>query len=102
MPIIKRICSEPLGLIGLILVVLIVVSAVFAGLLAPYDPIALNITDRLQAPSLNHLLGTDQLGRDLFSRVLFGGQIALKVALIFTKFHLNRLQPTTHTQWSHL
>ena len=67
---------------GLCLVVIMVVSALFAGLIAPYDPIQLNIMDRLQGPSANHLLGTDQLGRDLFSRVLYGGQVALKVALI--------------------
>jgi peptide/nickel transport system permease protein len=79
---IKRIASDPLGLMGLCLVVLMVVSALFAGLLAPYDPIQLNIMDRLQGPSASHLLGTDQLGRDLFSRVLYGGQVALKVALI--------------------
>jgi peptide/nickel transport system permease protein len=79
---IKRISRDPLGLMGLCLVVLMVVSALFASLIAPYDPIALNIMDRLQAPSASHLLGTDQLGRDLFSRVLFGGQVALKVALI--------------------
>lgn len=80
--IIRRIASDPLGLMGLCLVTLMVVSALFAALLAPYDPIALNIMDRLQGPSWNHLLGTDQLGRDLFSRVLFGGQVALKVALV--------------------
>ncbi len=79
---IQRIAADPLGLLGLSLVTLMVVSALFAALLAPYDPIALNIMDRLQGPSLNHLLGTDQLGRDLFSRVLFGGQVALKVALL--------------------
>lgn len=78
----KRIAREPLGLFGLILVIMIVVSALFAGVIAPYDPIKLNIIDRLQGPSLQHLLGTDQLGRDLFSRVLFGGQVALKVALV--------------------
>jgi peptide/nickel transport system permease protein len=67
---------------GLCLVVLMVVSALGAGLIAPYDPIQLNIMDRLQGPSASHLLGTDQLGRDLFSRVLYGGQVALKVALV--------------------
>ncbi len=80
--ILKRITREPLGLIGLSLVVLMLVSALLAGLIAPYDPIELAIIDRLQAPSANHLLGTDQLGRDLFSRVLYGGQVALKVALV--------------------
>ncbi len=79
---IKRVTRDPLGLIGMVLVVVIVISALFAGLIAPYDPIKLNIIDRLQGPSWAHLLGTDQLGRDLFSRVLYGGQIALKVAFI--------------------
>jgi len=79
---VKRIAGDPLGLLGLVLVTLMVVSALFAALIAPYDPIALNIMDRLQGPSWSHLLGTDQLGRDLFSRVLFGGQVALKVALV--------------------
>ena len=79
---IKRISSDPLGLLGLCLVTLIVISALGASIFAPYDPIQLNIMERLQGPSANHLLGTDQLGRDLFSRVLFGGQVALKVAFL--------------------
>jgi peptide/nickel transport system permease protein len=79
---IKRISSDPLGLLGLCLVTLMVGSALGASIFAPYDPIQLNIMDRLQGPSANHLLGTDQLGRDLFSRVLFGGQVALKVAFL--------------------
>ena len=80
--VIKKISSDPLGLIGLCLVTLMVISALGAPIFAPYDPIQLNIMERLQGPSVNHLLGTDQLGRDLFSRVLFGGQVALKVAFI--------------------
>ena len=79
---IKRISSDPLGLLGLCLVTLMVVSALGASIFAPYAPIQLNIMDRLQGPSANHLLGTDQLARDLFSRVLFGGQVALKVAFL--------------------
>lgn len=79
--VLRRVIKEPTGLFGLLLVTLIVGSALLAGILAPYDPIALNIPDRLQSPSQSHLLGTDQLGRDLFSRVLYGGQVALGVAL---------------------
>ena len=79
--VIRRVIKEPTGLFGLLLVTFIVSSALLAGILAPYDPIALNIADRLQSPSQSHLLGTDQLGRDLFSRVLFGGRVALGVAL---------------------
>ncbi len=78
----QRIAREPLGMLGLCLVLLMLISALFASVIAPYDPVALNILDRLQGPSLKHWLGTDQLGRDLFSRVLYGGQVALKVALI--------------------
>ncbi|MGB3146350.1 MAG: ABC transporter permease [Paracoccaceae bacterium] len=72
---------DPLGLLGLIIVTLIVASALFAPLIAPYDPIAMNIPDRLQGPNLAHLMGTDQLGRDTFSRVIWGGRVALQVAL---------------------
>lgn len=70
-----------LGLTGLVIVMLILASAVFAPWIAPYDPIALNVPDRLQPPSATHLMGTDQLGRDTFSRVIWGGRVALQVAL---------------------
>lgn len=70
-----------LGLTGLVIVMLILTSAVFAPWIAPYDPIALNVPDRLQPPSATHLMGTDQLGRDTFSRVIWGGRVALQVAL---------------------
>ena len=81
MVIIRGVARDPLGLAGLIIVGLIVISAVLAQWITPYDPVAMNIKDRMQGPSLNHLLGTDQLGRDTFSRVVMGGQVALKVAL---------------------
>lgn len=80
----RAICAEPLGLLGLVLVALLLASAALAGWIAPYDPLELNLRERLQPPSAAHLLGTDQLGRDLFSRVLYGGRIALKVALTAT------------------
>lgn len=79
--ILSGILRDPLGLAGLIVVGTIVFSAFFAAWIVPFDPIAINITDRLQGPSWTHLLGTDQLGRDTFSRVVMGGQVALKVAL---------------------
>ena len=81
MIILKGVAKDPLGLIGLVIVGMIVLSAVLASWIVPYDPVAMNIQDRLQGPSLNHFLGTDQLGRDTFSRVIMGGQVALKVAL---------------------
>lgn len=74
--------KDPLGMSGLVIVTVILLAAIFASLLAPYDPLEVNVYDRLSAPSWQHWLGTDQLGRDVLSRVLFGGRIALKVALI--------------------
>ncbi len=68
------------GVTGLLLIALVVLSAVFAPLVAPYDPVALNSPDRLQGPSAAHLLGTDQYGRDTFSRIVYGGRTSLLVA----------------------
>ncbi|MGB7270605.1 MAG: ABC transporter permease [Albidovulum sp.] len=79
--ILEGVTRDPLGLLGLIIVGVIVFAAIFAAWIVPYDPIAMNISDRMQGPSWSHLLGTDQLGRDTFSRVIMGGQVALKVAL---------------------
>ncbi len=79
--ILRGVARDPLGLAGLIIVGTIVFCALFAAWIVPYDPVALNVTHRLQGPSAEHLLGTDQLGRDTFSRVIMGGQVALKVAL---------------------
>ena len=73
---------DPLGCFGLILVLLIIFSAVFADVLAPYDYKALDVQSRLEAPSWEHLMGTDNLGRDTFSRILHGGRIALWIALV--------------------
>ena len=76
-----RVLRDPLGALGLALVLLFVLSALLAPLIAPYAPTALHVPARLQGPSLAHLLGTDNLGRDTLSRILFGGRIALSVAL---------------------
>jgi peptide/nickel transport system permease protein len=78
----RRLVRDPLGLLGLVLVVLIVQSAVFADWIVTADPNAINVMNRLMPPSSEHFLGTDQLGRDVFSRVIMGGRIALQVALI--------------------
>lgn len=79
--ILRRIIREPLGAFGLTLVVIVVLSALFADVLASYPPTKLAPAERFAPASLHHLLGTDHLGRDLFSRVLHGGRIALAIAL---------------------
>jgi len=63
--------------IGLAIVVLVVLAAVFAPLLAPHDPLEQNIIDRLKPPTADHPLGTDYFGRDTFSRLLYGARISL-------------------------
>ena len=72
--------QNPQGVCGLILVVAFFASAIFAPWLAPYDPNALDIPVRLSGPTWDHWAGTNQLGRDTFSRVLYGGRVALKIA----------------------
>ena len=77
----RRILRDPLGALGAALVLLFVLSALLAPWIAPYEPNALDVPARLEGPSLAHPLGTDNLGRDVLSRVLYGGRIALAVAL---------------------
>ena len=77
----QQLIHRPAGLIGLIIVVGLIILAVVPGIFAPYEPDAQTISDRLQGPSMDHLLGTDRLGRDTLSRLIYGVGIALIVAL---------------------
>ena len=70
------------GVFGLVLVVLFFASAIFAPMIAPYDPYQMDIPVRLSGPTADHIAGTDQLGRDTFSRVLYGGRVALQIAAV--------------------
>ena len=79
---IQRVVREPLGAMGLILVAFVLISAIGADLWSTHDPNKIDVRAAFASPSLEHFLGTDQLGRDIFSRVLVGGQIALKVSLL--------------------
>jgi peptide/nickel transport system permease protein len=77
----QQLIHRPAGLIGLIIVVGLIILAVVPGIFAPYEPDAQTISDRLPGPSMDHLLGTDRLGRDTLSRLIYGVGIALIVAL---------------------
>lgn len=74
--------ASPSAVTGLVLVVLVVAAAILAPLVAPFDPVKYNPIDRLQGPSLKHILGTDLYGRDTFSRVIFGARVSLSVSAI--------------------
>ncbi len=82
----KRLFSEPLGTTGFILVVLILLVAIFAPLLAPHDPLDIDPLNRLSGPTSQYLLGTDNLGRDTLSRLIYGARIALLVSLSAISF----------------
>jgi peptide/nickel transport system permease protein len=70
---------RPLGAFGLLLMLIMIAAAILADRIAPYDPTALSFKDLLQAPSSAHLFGTDNFGRDVFSRLLYGARTALLV-----------------------
>ena len=78
----RQLLRDPLGMTGLVLVVMFFASAIFAPYLSPHNPIEINVPHRMEAPSTTFILGTDQLGRDTYTRVLFGGRVALQVAAI--------------------
>jgi peptide/nickel transport system permease protein len=77
----QRFLHEPLGLLGLALVALLLFTGTFADFIVPFEPNKMNIPDRMQAFSPTHLAGTDQMGRDIFSRIIKGSQIALIVGV---------------------
>jgi peptide/nickel transport system permease protein len=78
----RRLMHNGPALVGLALIGLFVLAALLAPVVAPYDPIAGSLADRLQGPSLQHLMGTDLQGRDEFSRILYGARISLQVAVV--------------------
>ncbi|UZF95773.1 ABC transporter permease [Bosea sp. NBC_00550] len=69
------------GWLGGMIVVVMLGAAIFAPLVAPYDPVALSIEDRLLAPDMAHWLGTDQAGRDVLSRIIYGARASLAVGI---------------------
>jgi len=73
---------NPFALFGTLFVGVLVLVAVFAPQLAPYNPIALNLAERDSPPSGEHWMGTDRLGRDIYSRVLYGARVSLKVGVV--------------------
>jgi peptide/nickel transport system permease protein len=79
---VHQLLRQRLALTGLVLVGLFVLVALVGGHIAPYDFSTQHVRDRLQAPSATYLLGTDEFGRDILSRLLYGAAISLQVGLI--------------------
>ena len=81
---IRLVREKPLGVAGGIIVLILLFSGIFADVLAPYEMADIHLFDRLQAPSAKYLLGTDQLGRDILSRLIYGARISVIVGLAAT------------------
>ena len=77
----QKFLSNKLAIVGLIIVLLMILSAIFAPLLATYDPNKIDMTKLNQAPGGDHIFGTDSTGRDLYSRLLYGGRISILIGI---------------------
>jgi peptide/nickel transport system permease protein len=78
----SRLLKNRLAIVGLVILTLLILAAILAPNLTPYEPTAMDTSLRFQPPDRHHLAGTDQFGRDLFTRILFGGRVSLTVGLI--------------------
>lgn len=77
----RKLLKNKLALAGMIIFAIIMIAVILAPLLTNYDPLGVDMKSVLQAPSSAHILGTDKIGRDIFSRVLYGGRISILVGL---------------------
>jgi peptide/nickel transport system permease protein len=73
--------AHPLGVVGAAIMLVFVFAAIFAGVISPYDPVGTNSLISLAPPSHAHLFGADQMGRDIYSRIIYGARISLAVGL---------------------
>lgn len=73
---------NPSAVIGALIILLVALMAILAPWLAPYDPVSINLADRLSPPSPQHWFGADELGRDILSRVMHGARVSLIIGLV--------------------
>jgi len=79
--IIYRVKKSPLTIVGLVIILILCFTAIFASHIAPYKPDEINPPDRLKPPSKEHICGTDTAGRDVFSRIVYGSRISIRIGL---------------------
>jgi peptide/nickel transport system permease protein len=80
----RSLMADPMSLLGAILVFMFVMMALFAPIIAPHDPLKIDVAHKFASPSLSHWAGTDQLGRDTLSRIIYGARTALSIAVTAT------------------
>ncbi len=78
----KRLCKSPLAMFGMFIVALLIFFAITADFIAPYRYDQQSLMDAFKSPSKEHFFGTDEFGRDIFSRIIYGSRISLQVGLI--------------------
>ncbi|MDR3410916.1 MAG: ABC transporter permease [Formivibrio sp.] len=78
----RSLLTRPLIVAGLLLLLLMALASLFAGTLAPFDPGKMVLMQRIQAPGMAHFFGTDEFGRDVYSRLLFAGRLSLSVGVL--------------------
>ena len=79
---IKRFLRNKLAVLGLAIIFFVVLTSLTASIVAPFDPLKLSLSNRIKAPSDEHVFGTDHFGRDILSRVLYGGRVSLWVGVL--------------------
>ncbi|WP_300347950.1 ABC transporter permease [Clostridium sp.] len=77
----RKLLNNKLAVIGIIIFSIIILSSIFAPFITKYDPLAVDMKSVLKEPSVEHILGTDKVGRDVFSRILYGGRISIFIGL---------------------
>lgn len=82
MDVFYRFIRHPLGIVGGIIISILILTAIFGPLIAPFDPNEMNFDVRFAGPSLSHPLGTDEFGRDTLSRIMHGSRVSLQVGII--------------------
>lgn len=77
----RKLLENRLAIVGLVIFAIIVLACILAPLISPYDPAATDLRNMTQPPSWEHLFGTDKLGRDIFTRTLYGGRLSILIGL---------------------
>ena len=82
----RFVIGKPMGALGGMILIVAALVAIFAPWVAPHDPLQPNLDERVVGPSLDHPMGTDKIGRDILSRLIYGARISLYVAVAATVF----------------
>jgi peptide/nickel transport system permease protein len=81
-PLWYKLKKNKMTMLGLAILAIIMLSSLLAPVLTPYDPTKINVVDRFQGPSANHLFGTDEVGRDIMTRILYGARLSLGIGMV--------------------